>query len=76
VLINGGCEICVIREEVTCELNIGSKLAEIKMITANGKRLDLMKVAKSGPVNSHGIISSVCIIVAKSGSKQDILDHP
>jgi len=46
------------------------------MITADGNRSDLSKVAESVPVNAHGIVISVCIVLAKSASEQVILGCP
>jgi len=53
-------------EEVSRELNIGWKRADWKMITADGNRFDLSKVAESGPVNVDGIVIPVHIFLAKS----------
>jgi len=48
-------------EEVARELNIGWTRADWKMITADGNRSYLSKVAESVPVNVHGIIIPVPI---------------
>jgi hypothetical protein len=76
MLINGGSEIWMMSEEVTRELNIGWKRADWKMITTNGNRSDLSKVAESVPVNVHGIVIPVPIFLARSGSQQVILGRP
>jgi hypothetical protein len=76
MVINGGSEICVMCEEVTREVNVGWKRTDWKMITADGNRSDLEKVAESVPVNVHGIIIPVPIVLAKSGSEQGILGGP
>jgi hypothetical protein len=75
MLIDGGSEICVMSEEVARELNIGWKLADWKMITADGNRFDLSTVAESVPGNILGIVIPVPIFIARSGSEQVILDH-
>jgi len=76
MLIDGGSEICVMSEEVARELNIGWKRADWKMITADGNRSDLSKVAESVPVNVHRIVIPVPICLARSGSEQVILGRP
>ena len=76
MLINGGSEICVMSEEVARELNIELKHADWKMITADGNRLDLSKVAESVPVDVHGIVIPVPIFLATSGSEQVIVRRP
>jgi len=76
MLIDGGSEICVISEEVARELNIGWKRADLKMITADGNRSDLSKVAESVPVNIHGIVIPVPSLLARSTSEQVILGRP
>ena len=76
MLIDGGSEICVMSEEVARELNIGWKRADWKMITADGNRSDLSKVAESVPVNVHGIVIPVPILWGRSRSEQVILGRP
>jgi len=63
-------------EEVTRELNIGWERADCKMITADGNRFDLSKVAESVPVNVHGIVIPVPICLARYGSEQVIVGCP
>ena len=76
MLIDGGSEICVMREEVAIKLNIRSKHADWKRITANRHPSDLTNVAESVPVNDYGIIIPRPISLAKSGSEQYILGRP
>jgi hypothetical protein len=76
MLIDGGSEICVMSEEVARELNIGWKHADWKMITADGNRFDLSKVAESVPVNVHGIVIPVPIFLARSGFEKVIMGRP
>jgi len=76
MLIDGRSEICAMSETVARELNIGGKRADWKMITADGNRSDLSKVAESVPVNVHGIVIPVRIFFARSGSEQVILGRP
>jgi hypothetical protein len=71
--IDGGFEICVLSNEVARELNIGWKHANWQMITADGNRSDLSKVAESVPVNVHGIGIPVPMFLARSASEQGIL---
>jgi hypothetical protein len=72
ILINGGFEICVIREEVTRQFNIERKHSGWMMITADGNQSDVTKVAVSLPVNVQGIIIPVPFFVATSTSEEDI----
>ena len=44
------------------------------MITTDGNRSDLTKVAESVAINIHGIVT-VRIFLAKSGSKQVVMGH-
>jgi hypothetical protein len=53
--------ICLMRGEVTRELNIGQKCANWKMITADGNVFALAKVAESLHVNVHGMVIPVPI---------------
>jgi hypothetical protein len=76
MLIDGGSEICVMSEEIARELSMGWKRADWKMITADGNRSDLSKVAESVPVNVHDIVIPVLIYLARSGSEQVILGRP
>jgi hypothetical protein len=76
MLIQARSEICVMGEAVARELNIGWKPADWNMITANGNRSALSKVAESVPVNVHGIVIHVPIFLARSGSEQVILGRP
>ena len=76
MVIDGGSQIWVMSEEVARELNIGWRCAAWNMITADGNRSDLSTVAKSVPVNIHGIVSTRHIFLARSGSEQVILSRP
>ena len=55
---------------------MGWKGANWKIITANGNQSDLMKVAKSVPVNVLDIIILMPMIEAKSRFKKGMLRRP
>jgi len=76
MLIDGGSEICVMSQEVARELNIAWKRADWKMITADGNRSDVSKVAEFVPVKVYGIVIPVPLCLAKSGSEKVILGRP
>jgi len=52
------------------------KRADWKVMNLDGNRSDLSKVAVSVTDTIHGMVSSVPIIVGKTGSEQDILGRP
>jgi len=67
--------IFLMSQVVARELNIRRKRTNWKMITADGNRSNVSKVAESVPVRVHGIVIHVVIILPKSGSEQVILHH-
>jgi len=76
ILINCRSAFSVVSAEVARELNMGWKGANWKIITANGNQSDLMKVAKSVPVNVLDIIILMPMIEAKSRFKKGMLRRP
>jgi hypothetical protein len=73
LLIDGRSGMYLMTNMATSKLNIGWKGAHGRMITANGNRSDLTKVAESMPLNIDHIVIPVTIFFAPSGSKQVIL---
>ena len=63
-------------DDVGRELNIGWKCAGRKMITADGNRSTFLNMVQSVPINVHGIVIPVPIILEKFGSEQVILGRP
>ena len=74
--IDSGSQICVISEDVAKDLGLGWKEVEWKMITADGNRSDLTKVAESVPIEVHRVTLSVPVFLTPTGSEQVILGRP
>ena len=76
ILIDSGSEICVISEDIAKNLGLGWKDVEGKMVTADGNRSDLTKIAESVLIEVHGFTLSVPVFLAPTVSEQVILGRP
>jgi hypothetical protein len=73
MLLDGGSEICLMSDVVAREFNIKRRCANWRMISDSGNRSNFTNVAESVPINLHGIVIPIPIILANSRSEQVIL---